>query len=79
MMVRDFLMNGHLVEGPTANLAPLETPPYYALEVSLSEIGTAGGLKINERSEVIHVSGKPVGRLYCAGNNAGLGFKNYGG
>lgn len=79
MMVRDFLMNGHLVEGPTANLAPLETPPYYALEVGLSEIGTAGGLKINERSEVIHVSGKPVGRLYCAGNNAGLGFKNYGG
>lgn len=69
------------VEGPLATLGHIKTPPFYAVEVALIDIGTCGGPRINENAQVIHVNGKPIPRLYAAGNNAGLGGpgSSYGG
>ncbi|MHB1419001.1 MAG: FAD-binding protein [Bacillota bacterium] len=52
-------------------LAPLNTPPFYAMEYKPSFFLTAGGLKIDLNSRVINVSGKPIPGLYAAGETTG--------
>jgi hypothetical protein len=55
---------------PNPNLGPIEKGPFYALRVHPGAIGTKGGARINERGQVLHVSGKPIPGLYAAGNVA---------
>lgn len=52
--------------GP-ATLGPLETPPFYAMELTPAFVNTQGGPRRNEDAAVIGVDGKPIGRLYSAG------------
>jgi len=52
-------------------LKPLRTPPYYAMKCVPGMLGTLGGLKINERMEVIDQQDNPIAGLYAAGNDTG--------
>jgi len=52
-------------------LVPLRTPPFYAFKCSLGFLGTIGGIKINERMEVINREGEPIPGLYAAGVDTG--------
>ena len=49
------------------HLIPVRTPPFYALKCSSIFLDTIGGIKINERMEVISQTGKPITGLYAAG------------
>lgn len=55
---------------PNPLLLPLDTPPFYAATVVLSDIGTKGGLKTDERARVLRPDGRPIEGLYAAGNTA---------
>jgi 3-oxosteroid 1-dehydrogenase len=55
---------------PNPNLYPLEKPPFYAVEFVPGDLGTKGGLVINEHAQVLKKNGKPIEGLYAAGNNS---------
>jgi fumarate reductase flavoprotein subunit len=52
-------------------LKPLRTPPYYALRSAPGMLTTIGGLKINERMEVIDKHDNPIPGLFSGGNDTG--------
>jgi fumarate reductase flavoprotein subunit len=54
-----------------AYLQPLRTPPYYAVKCGSTYLNTLGGIKINERMEVIDTHGNPIRGLYAAGVDTG--------
>lgn len=49
------------------NMAPLRTPPYYALPLYPGGPNTKGGLMANASREVLNVDGEPIPNLYTAG------------
>jgi NADPH-dependent glutamate synthase beta subunit-like oxidoreductase len=53
------------------HLVPLRTPPYYAIKLGVDYLDTIGGIKINERMEVLDRQSKPIPGLYAAGIDAG--------
>jgi succinate dehydrogenase/fumarate reductase flavoprotein subunit len=53
---------------PNPCLAPLDTPPYYAVRLTPGDIGTFVGLAVDEHARVLGVAG-PVPGLYAAGND----------
>jgi len=55
---------------PNPNLAPLDTPPYYALRVFPGDIGTKGGLATDEAARVLDAESRPIAGLYAIGNTA---------
>ena len=48
-------------------LKPLETPPYYAIRGLAVMLDTVGGIRINERMEVLDKLNTPIPGLYAAG------------
>jgi succinate dehydrogenase/fumarate reductase flavoprotein subunit len=48
-------------------LAPIATPPYYAIELSPSMLNTQGGPRRNERGQIVRPDDTPIPRLYSAG------------
>jgi fumarate reductase flavoprotein subunit len=52
-------------------LVPLRTAPYYAVKSFVGYVDTIGGIKINERMEVIDTQGRPVPGLYAGGIDTG--------
>ncbi|MFC9978539.1 FAD-binding protein [Gordonia sp. NPDC127522] len=55
-------------EGPNPLITALDTPPYYAATILLSDIGTKGGLKTDPRARVLRPDGTPIPGLYATGN-----------
>lgn len=53
---------------PNPTLRALDRPPFYAFPVYPGDIGTNGGLLVDERAQVIDMSGKPIPGLYACGN-----------
>jgi 3-oxosteroid 1-dehydrogenase len=53
---------------PNPNLAPLATPPFFAIPIIAGDIGTNGGLRTNEHAQVLSETGEPIPGLYAAGN-----------
>ena len=53
---------------PNPNLAPLEKPPYYAVEFYPGDLGTKGGLLTNEHAQVLKEDGNIIEGLYATGN-----------
>lgn len=49
------------------SLSPIETAPYYALEVWPGIINTQGGPRRDKEARVLNTEGKPIPRLYSAG------------
>lgn len=61
---------GDPAAGPNPNLAPIEEPPFFGLEVIPGVIGTKGGLETDERARVLNVWGDVIPGLYACGNLA---------
>ncbi|RZL79954.1 MAG: FAD-dependent oxidoreductase [Rhodococcus sp. (in: high G+C Gram-positive bacteria)] len=55
---------------PNPNLGPIDNPPYYALAVVPTPLGTAIGLRTDTEARVVDTSGKPIVGLYACGNDA---------
>ena len=54
---------------PNPCVAPLETPPYYAVELRPGDLGTSSGLRTDETGHVQTQSGATLAGLYAAGND----------
>jgi len=50
-----------------ASLAPIQTPPYYAMELVPTFINTQGGPRRNKDAQIVDAHGKPIPRLYSSG------------
>ncbi|MFZ1175582.1 MAG: 3-ketosteroid-delta-1-dehydrogenase [Mycobacterium sp.] len=65
---------------PNPNLRPLVKGPFYAVKMVLSDLGTCGGLKADERARVLREDGAVIAGLYAMGNTAANAFgKTYPG
>jgi 3-oxosteroid 1-dehydrogenase len=61
---------------PNPCLGAIDQAPYYAVPINLGDLGTKGGLKADARARVIDKDGRPIPKLYAAGNNTGTPFGN---
>jgi fumarate reductase flavoprotein subunit len=52
-------------------LRPVKKPPFYAFKCYLDFVGTNGGIKINEKTEVLDTEDNVIPGLYAVGNDAG--------
>jgi len=59
---------------PNPNLRALEEGPFYAVKVVLSDLGTCGGLRADERARVLREDGSVIDGLYAIGNTAANAF-----
>jgi 3-oxosteroid 1-dehydrogenase len=59
---------------PNPNLRPLVKGPFYAVKIVLSDLGTCGGLKTDERARVLREDGGVIAGLYAVGNTAANAF-----
>ncbi|WP_417323419.1 FAD-binding protein [Dietzia aurantiaca] len=74
------LMKPALKNPASGALGPVDTPPYFAVKVEASAIGTIGGPRTDAESRVVDTTGTPIPGLFAAGNVGGAtthGF--YGG
>jgi len=55
---------------PNPCLAPLEKPPFYAVELFPGDLGTKGGLVTDEHARVLREDGSPIEGLYATGNTS---------
>jgi 3-oxosteroid 1-dehydrogenase len=56
---------------PNPSLGPLDTAPFYALEIRPGAFDTKGGLRVNEHAQVISADDQlPIEGLYAAGNSS---------
>ncbi len=62
--------NGSPGTTPNPCIAPLRTPPFYAVEMMPGCIGTFMGLRTDARSRVLGATGEPVPGLWAVGNDA---------
>lgn len=65
---------GDLNHKPNASLAPLDTPPFYAVKLVPSDLGTFAGLKTDRYARVLGEDGAPIAGLYAVGNDMGSVF-----
>jgi 3-oxosteroid 1-dehydrogenase len=55
---------------PNCSLGPIETGPFYAVQIYPGDLGTKGGLVTDEHSRVLREDGRSIPGLYAAGNSA---------
>jgi len=75
-------MDTELGKSKTYLTHPINTPPYYVFEATYYCRTTPGGLRINTDAKVLDLYGKPIPRLYAAGEATGNThgrFRNNGG
>lgn len=54
---------------PNPCMRPIETPPYYAIRLFPSDLGTIAGLMTDEAARVLDAQGRPIEGLYACGND----------
>jgi succinate dehydrogenase/fumarate reductase flavoprotein subunit len=54
---------------PNPCIGPIDKPPFYALAIYPSDIGTSCGLRTNEFAQVLRADGSPIAGLYACGND----------
>ncbi len=54
---------------PNPNLGAISTPPYHAVAMYPSDVGTAGGLVTDEYARVLREDGSVIEGLYATGNS----------
>jgi 3-oxosteroid 1-dehydrogenase len=59
---------------PNPNLRPLDRGPFYAVKMVLSDLGTCGGLRADDRARVLREDGSIIEGLYAIGNTAANAF-----
>ena len=52
-------------------LVPVQTGPFYVLDLAIGQFTTADGIKINENAQVIGANDEPIPGLYAGGSDAG--------
>ncbi|MBN1631824.1 MAG: FAD-dependent oxidoreductase [Thermoleophilia bacterium] len=69
----DFCAKGHddIMAKDPKYLRPLLGPTYYAVRARTVMLGTKGGIKVNERLEVLDTKGMSIPGLYAGGFDAG--------
>ncbi len=55
---------------PNPNLRPLDSGPFYAVKVVLSDLGTCGGVQADVHGQVVREDGSTITGLYAIGNTA---------
>lgn len=65
---------GDLTVTPNPNLRALDRGPFYAVKMVLSDLGTCGGLRADERARVLREDGTAIPGLYAIGNTAANAF-----
>jgi FAD binding domain len=55
--------------GLNPNLGPIATPPFYALRLYPSDIGTSAGLVTDDAARVLDTGDRPIPGLYACGND----------
>jgi 3-oxosteroid 1-dehydrogenase len=60
--------------GPNPNLRALDQGPFYAVKMALSDLGTCGGLRADDRGRVLREDGSAIEGLYAIGNTAANAF-----
>jgi len=55
--------------GANPNLGPIATPPFYALRLYPSDIGTSVGLVTDDAARVLDTGDRPIAGLYTCGND----------
>jgi 3-oxosteroid 1-dehydrogenase len=53
---------------PNPCLGPLDVAPFHAVRIVPGDLGTKGGLRVDERSRVLREDGSVIAGLYAAGN-----------
>jgi 3-oxosteroid 1-dehydrogenase len=53
---------------PNPCLGPLDVAPFHAVRIVPGDLGTKGGLQVDERSRVLRDDGSVIAGLYAAGN-----------
>jgi FAD binding domain len=54
---------------PNPCIGPIDKPPYYALAIYPSDIGTSCGLRTNEFAQVLRSDASPIAGLYACGSD----------
>jgi 3-oxosteroid 1-dehydrogenase len=54
---------------PNCSLGPIETGPFYAVQIYPGDLGTKGGLVTDARARVLKEDGESIPGLYAAGNS----------
>lgn len=54
---------------PNPCVAPLDTPPYYAVKVVMGDLGTFAGIRTDDHARVLDAASTPIPGLYAAGND----------
>lgn len=75
--------NGDPAHHPNPCLGPLDTPPYFAVELLPGSVSTKGGLLCDARARVLDVEDAPIPGLFACGNamasSVGIGYPGAGG
>ena len=61
---------GDALHRPNPCLAPLATPPYYAVKLVIGDLGTFAGLATDRHARVLGEDRRPIPGLYAVGNDA---------
>src|SRR3546814_5630164 len=59
---------GDLTHRPNPCLAPIETPPFYAVRIFTGNLGTSRGLRTDGNARALTGQGQPIEGLYAVGN-----------
>ena len=62
-------VQGDASQVPNPCVAPIETPPYYAVRVVPGSLGTFAGLRSDAQARVLDRDGHPIAGLYACGND----------
>lgn len=54
--------------GAAATLGPVDTAPFYAVELRMGALGTNGGARTDATAQVLDAEGEPIPGLFGAGN-----------
>jgi succinate dehydrogenase/fumarate reductase flavoprotein subunit len=60
---------GDADHGPNPCVAPITTPPFYAVALRPGDLGTAAGLVVDAAARVLDADGAPILQLYACGND----------
>ncbi len=63
------LGNGDPAHGPNPCLGPIDRPPFFAVAVVPTPLGTSLGLSTDENGQVCDARGDPIPGLYACGND----------
>ncbi len=60
---------GDAAQRPNPCMRPIASPPFYAVRLVPSDLGTAAGLATDADARVLDAAGRPIAGLYACGND----------